>query len=131
MTNKKSQAMFERWGEQYSELTNNLDFNIIVHQSRNIVKGMQKENNAEQLSFFENSTLEDTEVEIPFAVGDEIDYGKRHYTISKIDKEKNTVTLLDYNTGWYPISHDEDLSMVVAEFEAVREKEIAGFVNIT
>ena len=47
MTNKKSQAMFERWGEQYSELTNNLDFNIIVHQSRNIVKGMQKENNAE------------------------------------------------------------------------------------
>jgi len=123
--------MFERWGEQYSELTNNLDFNIIVHQSRNIVKGMQKENNAEQLSFFENSTLEDTEVEIPFAVGDEIDYGKRHYTISKIDKEKNTVTLLDYNTGWYPISHDEDLSMVVAEFEAVREKEIAGFVNIT
>ena len=131
MTNKKSQAMFERWGEQYSELTNNLDFNIIVHQSRNIVKGMQKKNNAEQLSFFENSTLEDTEVEIPFAVGDEIDYGKRHYTISKIDKEKNTVTLLDYNTGWYPISHDEDLSMVVAEFEAVREKEIAGFVNIT
>ena len=131
MTNKKSQAMFERWGEQYSELTNNLDFNIIIHQSRNIVKGMQQENNAEQLSFFENSTLEDTEVEIPFAVGDEIDYGERHYTISKIDKEKNTVTLLDYNTGWYPISHDEDLSMVVAEFEAVREKEIAGFVNIT
>lgn len=79
---------------------------------------------AEQLSFFENSTLEDTEVEIPFAVGDEIDYGERHYTISKIDKEKNTVTLLDYNTGWYPISHDEDLSMVIAEFEAVREKEI-------
>ncbi|MFR8295162.1 MAG: hypothetical protein ACLVAU_13450 [Ruminococcus sp.] len=43
-------------------------------------------------------------------------------TISKIDKEKNTVTLLDYNTGWYPISHDEDLSMVIAEFEAVRGK---------
>lgn len=80
---QKSQAMFERWGEQYSELTNNLDFNIIIHQSRNIVKGMQQENNAEQLSFFENSTLEDTEVEIPFAVGDEIDYGERHYTISK------------------------------------------------
>ena len=30
--------MFERWGEQYSELTNTLDFNIIIHQSRNIVK---------------------------------------------------------------------------------------------
>ena len=30
---QKSQAMFERWGEQYSELTNNLDSNIIIHQS--------------------------------------------------------------------------------------------------
>lgn len=55
--------MLERWGEQYSKLTNNLDFNIIVHQIHNIVNGMQKKNNAEQLSFFENSTLEDMEVE--------------------------------------------------------------------
>ena len=44
---QKSQAMFERWGEQYSELTNNLDSNIIIHQSRNIVKGMQQENSAD------------------------------------------------------------------------------------
>lgn len=34
---EKSQVMFERLGEQYSELTNNLDFGVIVHQSRNIV----------------------------------------------------------------------------------------------
>ena len=128
---QKSQELFSVLGLQSSQGLNILDSSVIIHQSRNIVKGMQQENNAEQLSFFENSTLEDTEVEIPFAVGDEIDYGERHYTISKIDKEKNTVTLLDYNTGWYPISHDEDLSMVIAEFEAVREKEIAGFVNIT
>ena len=33
----KSQEMFERWGEQYSELTNTLDYNTIIHQSRNIV----------------------------------------------------------------------------------------------
>ena len=128
---QKSQELSSVLGLQSSQGLNILDSSVIIHQSRNIVKGMQQENNAEQLSFFENSTLEDTEVEIPFAVGDEIDYGERHYTISKIDKEKNTVTLLDYNTGWYPISHDEDLSMVIAEFEAVREKEIAGFVNIT
>lgn len=121
---EKSQELFSVLGLQSSQGLNALDSNVIIHQSRNIVKGMQQENNAEQLSFFENSTLEDTEVEIPFAVGDEIDYGERHYTISKIDKEKNTVTLLDYNTGWYPISHDEDLSMVIAEFEVVREKEI-------
>lgn len=44
---QKSQAMFERWGEQYSELTNNLDSNIIIHQSRNIVKGKQQENSAD------------------------------------------------------------------------------------
>ena len=36
--------MFERWGEQYSELTNTLDFNVIIHQSRNIVKGLEPEN---------------------------------------------------------------------------------------
>lgn len=29
--------MFERWGLQLSELTNTLDFNIIIHQSRNFV----------------------------------------------------------------------------------------------
>lgn len=34
----KSQELFERWGEQYSELTNNLDFDKIIHQSNNIVK---------------------------------------------------------------------------------------------
>ena len=73
---------------QFSQGLNALDSNVIIHQSRNIVNGTQQENNAEQLSFFENSTLEDTEVEIPFAVGDEIDYGERHYTISKINKEK-------------------------------------------
>ena len=33
----KTQEMFERWGEQYSELTNSLVYDIIVHQSRNIV----------------------------------------------------------------------------------------------
>ena len=30
--------MFERWGEQYSKLTNNLDLNTIIHKSRNVVK---------------------------------------------------------------------------------------------
>ena len=44
---QKSQAMFERWGEQYSELTNNLDSNIIIHQSRNIVKSKKQENSAD------------------------------------------------------------------------------------
>ena len=52
----KSQDLFERWGEQYSELTNNLDFNIIIHQSRNIVKGTDEKNSndiqGERLSSF-------------------------------------------------------------------------------
>ena len=41
---QKSQEMFERWGLQLSELTNTLDFNVIIHQSRNIVKGLEPEN---------------------------------------------------------------------------------------
>ena len=41
---QKSQEMFERWGLQLSELTNTLDFNVIINQSRNIVKGLEPEN---------------------------------------------------------------------------------------
>lgn len=41
---QKSQEMFERWGLQLSELTKSLDFNIIIHQSRNIVNSKTKEN---------------------------------------------------------------------------------------
>ena len=37
--------MFERWGEQYSELTNNLSSDIIIHQSKNIVNTPKPQNN--------------------------------------------------------------------------------------
>ena len=52
----KSQEMFERWGLQLSELTNTLDFNTIIHQSRNIVKGSEEkiledsQENSEQIT---------------------------------------------------------------------------------
>ena len=45
----KSQELFERWGEQYSELTSNLDFNEILHQSNNIVKKKQEEKGEENM----------------------------------------------------------------------------------
>ena len=51
---QKSQELFSVLGLQLSKGLNILDSSVIIHQSRNIVKGMQKENNAEQLSFFEN-----------------------------------------------------------------------------
>lgn len=35
---EQSQEILGRWGEQYSELASTLDFDIIIHQSRNIVK---------------------------------------------------------------------------------------------
>ena len=54
--NKKSQEMFERWGEQYSELTNNLSFDIIIHQSRNIVN----ENTAEKTENLDSQKLDDS-----------------------------------------------------------------------
>ncbi len=41
---EKSQELFERWGLQLPELTNTLDFNHIIHQSRNIVKGLSEKN---------------------------------------------------------------------------------------
>lgn len=44
---EKSQALFSCQRLQLPEAINNLDSNIIIHQSRNIVKGMQKENSAD------------------------------------------------------------------------------------
>lgn len=40
---KKSQEMFDRWGLQLSELTNILSFDIIIHQSRNIINPKTQE----------------------------------------------------------------------------------------
>ena len=37
----KTQELFERWGEQYSELTNSLVYDSIIHQSRNISRENQ------------------------------------------------------------------------------------------
>ena len=45
LNKNKSQEMFERWGEQYSELTNNLSSDIIIHQSKNIVNTPKPKNN--------------------------------------------------------------------------------------
>lgn len=44
---EKSQALFSCQRLQLPEAINNLDSNIIIHQSRNIVKGMQQENSAD------------------------------------------------------------------------------------
>lgn len=44
---QKSQELFSVLRLQFSQGLNALDSNVIIHQSRNIVKGMQQENNAE------------------------------------------------------------------------------------
>lgn len=44
---EKSQALFSYQRLQLPEAINNLDSNIIIHQSRNIVKGKQQENSAD------------------------------------------------------------------------------------
>lgn len=44
---EKSQALFSCQRLQLPEAINNLDSNIIIHQSRNIVKSMQQENSAD------------------------------------------------------------------------------------
>ena len=47
---EKSQALFSCQRLQLPEAINNLDSNIIIHQSRNIVKGKQQENSADKSS---------------------------------------------------------------------------------
>ena len=44
---EKTQALFSCPRRQFPEAINKLDFNIIIHQSRNIVKGKQQENSAD------------------------------------------------------------------------------------
>jgi len=69
INDKKNQDMFKRWGLQSPELINNLDYNVIIHKSNNIVnktdefivndiaedKSLDKisENTFEQLSLFD------------------------------------------------------------------------------
>lgn len=55
---EKSQEMFERWGLQLSELTNILDFNIIIHKSNNIVNSFSEKNSdkSENFCLFEVET---------------------------------------------------------------------------
>lgn len=53
---EKSQEMFERWGLQSSELTNSLDFNIIIHQSRNIVNPFSEKISENSQEILENVT---------------------------------------------------------------------------
>lgn len=53
---KKSQELFSMLGLQFSEGLNNLDPNIIIHQSSNIVKQNQK-NNSEKNCFNDGMTM--------------------------------------------------------------------------
>lgn len=45
----------------------------------------------------------------------EINYKGKIYTVDKINKENDTVTLKEQISGWYPVFHDEPLSEVIAE----------------
>ena len=57
----KTEEMFERWGEQYSELTKSLPFDSIIHQSRNISRGNSdiSERNEQTMTFYKNVDISD------------------------------------------------------------------------
>lgn len=77
---KKSQEMFDRWGLQLSELTNILSFDIIIHQSRNIINSKLQEN--KQLSLFEkNNSMPEVNAS-----------GETHKTDNKEKMELPTIT---------------------------------------
>lgn len=65
---EKSQGLFKRWGLQLPELINNLDYDIIIHQSRNIVN-TKNENISEKdtgtgSSYSENTVTAETPADI-------------------------------------------------------------------
>ena len=45
--------------------------------------------------------------------GNEVTYRRKHYIVDKIDTGKDTITLREQISGWYPVFHDEKLSDVV------------------
>ena len=60
-------------------------------------------------------------------LGDDITYQGRHYTVDKIDKDNDSITLVEQISGWYPVFHNEVLSEVIADInntEKQRSQEI-------
>ncbi|HCD69667.1 MAG TPA: hypothetical protein DEQ68_03480 [Ruminococcaceae bacterium] len=114
---KKSQEMFERWGEQYSELTNTLDFNIIIHQSWNIVKGFE-EKISEDRQNFEQITLDSaperaTYSTIP-AEFDEFPTITCDWSESEVFEDGKTYSVLEF---------DELMKRADSDWMAARKKE--------
>ena len=115
---KKSQEMFERWGLQLSELTNTLDFNIIIHQSRNIVKGSD-EKISEDRQDFEQITLEseperDTYSTNPDAEPVKLPTITCEWSESSVFEDGKTYSVLEF---------DELMKRADSEWMAARKKE--------
>ena len=84
--------------------------------------------------FPENSaafSVVDEEVEEePVKLGDKITYQGRHYTVDKIDKDKDAVTLVEQISGWYPVSHTEVLSEVIADISNAEKQRSQELVEL-
>lgn len=80
---KHSQELFERWGLQLPELTNTLDYNCIIHQSRNIVNTQNEnsEKNKEEISL--------TNEELMKALSEQL--GKNNDLVGQLLEKINTL----------------------------------------
>ena len=110
---QKSQEMFERWGLQLSELTNTLDFDIIIHQSRNIVK----KNTENEIKKDKSDTVSQLQKNYRYIPGQYSTGAKAKYndnveairTLKSIEREKRNATPEEQKTlaryvGWGGIS---------------------------
>ena len=136
---QKSQVLFERLGEQYSKLTNNLDFNKIIHQSNNIVKNETLEKsgkNAPEHPAFKIQYYEANEKKSVYA--DKLEAGLetiRNKTADLKDTDRCYVGIYNGDAGKYVpsdiylIKSGENITPVPLELPNVRGKE--AFTKLT
>ncbi len=133
---QKSQELFSLLGLQLPKGLNNLDPNIIIHQSRNIVNNHEQNisgnkprtdlNELDEPDYWEQMQIafeEDNEAaEIALEQDDIIALGGRNYTVTNIDEEERTVDLRDDNGNYYPTTRTENIADVEA---VVKQKQRA------
>ncbi|MGN1113053.1 MAG: LPD25 domain-containing protein, partial [Acutalibacteraceae bacterium] len=108
---EKSQALFSVLGLQLSKGLNNLDFDIIIHQSRNIVNERLSEN-AEKASELAENALQENEIEsAPGSISNLFEPAEQ-----RSDKSQEDISSIDEYT---PDSNNDDTNFVITDNNTV------------
>lgn len=120
---EKSQALFSCQRLQLPEAINNLDSNVIIHQSRNIVKGKQQENSADISSNDVKSftTLSEPTITCEWSESNYFEDGKT-YSVAEFDAlmeqadsemvagAKAAIEKYGSTKAWYEADADDEFS---------------------